>query len=69
MSSTSTFVLTPSECRQARETLSADCSAERLLERLEDAESLAVWLRDQVRVELPLEEAAKMRGLHLGATV
>jgi len=69
MSSTSTFVLTPSECRQARETLSSDRSAKRLLERLEDAESLAVWLRDQVRVELATDDAAKMRDLHLGTTV
>lgn len=59
--------LSPSECKQlvqlAERTWGNDPVAQILLHRLREGASLAVWLRDQTRLELSLVDAALLRDL------
>lgn len=55
-----TVLLTPAECHAIKSTLQSqptDDHVTLLIDKLDDAETLAVWLRDEVRLELTPEEA------------
>ena len=64
---TVTITLPPSEihalAQLADRTLSGDPASEGLLHRLHEGASLATWLRERVRLELSLVEAAILRDL------
>ena len=64
---TVTVTLSPAECRLAyreaeRQGLACDVSPE-LLEQLNEAEALSLWLRDHVRLQVSSSDAAIVRDL------
>lgn len=66
-SETVTVTLTPAQCRLAyreaqRLGSGGDVSAE-LLDQLNEAEALSLWLRDQVRLDVSPRDAALVRDL------
>ena len=62
-----TITLTPAECRELHRLgkcfLDKQEASQELLSKLNEAEALSMWLRDQVRVELDAAEQALLRDL------
>jgi hypothetical protein len=69
---TVTVTLPPSECKflsqSAERLLAGDPTAETLVNQLREAASLSNWLRDRVRLELSLVDAALLRELRHSAS-
>ena len=62
-----TITLTPAECRELHRLgkcfLDEQEASQELLSKLNEAEALSMWLRDQVRVELNSAEQVLLRDL------